>query len=175
MLKPNGKHGVVDNGNIYTNLYEVIQDIDAWLKYCFKGGSTPPGTPTITREIKGSKMIFRVTAPAGGSSLKEARLHYATQIDSTPSTVNDFGSILLTYSGGKYVGSLTIGGFSPSGPAITADNIVFLASVKDGSNYTVTSRLYYRGGPMAFGQGFVPVIEHWYRDTLPVPPPPVCP
>jgi hypothetical protein len=28
---------------------------------------------------------------------------------------------------------------------------------------------------MAFGQGFLPIIEHYDRDTLPVPPPPYCP
>jgi len=42
--------------------------------------------------------------------------------------------------------------------------------VKDGANYTVTSKLYYRSGMMAFGQGFLPIIEHYHGDTYPVPP-----
>jgi hypothetical protein len=49
------------------------------------------------------------------------------------------------------------------------------ASVKDGANNTVTSKFYYRSGVVAFRQGFLPIIEHWDGDTLPVPPPPNCP
>jgi hypothetical protein len=47
--------------------------------------------------------------------------------------------------------------------------------VKDGANFTVTSKLYYKLGVMAFGQGFLPIIEHYDGDTLLVPPPPYCP
>jgi len=47
--------------------------------------------------------------------------------------------------------------------------------VKNEANYTVTSKLYYRWGVMAFGQGFLPTIEHYHGDTFPVPPPPYCP
>ena len=48
------------------------------------------------------------------------------------------------------------------------------ASVKDGANNTVTSKLYYRSRVMAFGQGFLPIIEHYHGDTFPIPPPPSC-
>ena len=175
MMKPNGKHGVVTNGNLYTDLYEAIQLIDSWLKYCFKNGPRPPGTPRVRMEAKPTTMVFHVTAPAGGSAIKEVKLYYASQIDTRPSTVHDFGYIPLSWNGLEYVGTIPLGKLPPAGPPVTPNNIIYLASVRDGANYTVTSKLYYRSGVMAFGQGFLPIIEHWYGDALPVPSPPNCP
>jgi hypothetical protein len=83
--------------------------------------------------------------------------------------------IALSWNGLEYVGSIPIGKLPPAGPPVTPHNIIYLTSVKDGANYTVTSKLYYRSGVMAFGQGFLPIIEHYYGDALPVPPPPYCP
>jgi hypothetical protein len=80
MMKPNGKHGVVTNGNLYTNLYEAIQDIDAWLKYCFKNGPRPPGTPTVRMDVRPTTMVFRVTASAGGRAIDNVELYYASQM-----------------------------------------------------------------------------------------------
>jgi cephalosporin-C deacetylase-like acetyl esterase len=173
MMKPNGKHGVVDE-NSYLELYELIQNIDSWFKYSFKNGSRPPGTPTIRMEAQPTTMVFHVTAPAGGTPINQVKLYYASQMDSRPSTVRDFGSISLSWNGSEYVGTIPIGRLPPAGPPVTPANIIYLVSVKDGANYTVTSRLYYRSGVMAFGQGFLPIIEH-YHDPLPVPPPPDCP
>jgi hypothetical protein len=174
MMKPNGKHGVVDE-NSYSELYEFIQNIDSWFKYCFKNGSRPPGTPTVRMDVMPTKMVFHVAAPAGGSAINQVKLYYASQIDTRPSTVHDFGYISLSWNGLEYVGTIPLGKLPPAGPPVTPDNIIYLASVKDGANYTVTSKLYYRLGVMAFGQGFLPIIEHYDRDTLPVPPPPYCP
>jgi hypothetical protein len=174
MMKPNGKHGVVDE-NSYSELYELIQNINSWFKYCFKNGSRPPGTPTVRMEVKPTKMVFHVAAPAGGSAINQVRLYYASQIDTRPSTVHDFGYISLSWNGSEYVGTIPLGKLPPAGPPVTPDNIIYLASVQDGANSTVTSKLYYRSGVMAFGQGFLPIIEHYDRDTLPVPPPPHCP
>jgi hypothetical protein len=103
------------------------------------------------------------------------KLYYASQIDTRPSTVRDFGYIPLSWNGVEYVGTIPLGKLPPAGPPVTPSNIIYLASVKDGANYTVTSKLYYRSGVMAFGQGFLPIIEHYDGDTLPVPPPPYCP
>jgi cephalosporin-C deacetylase-like acetyl esterase len=175
MMKPNGKHGVVTNGNLYTNLYEAIQVVDSWLKYCFKHGPLPPDTPKVRMHATPTAMVFHVTAPAGGSAITKVRLYYASQIDTTPSTVHDFGHIVLSWNGLEYVGTIPIGTLPSTGPPVTPSNIIYLASVKDEANYTVTSKLYYRSGVMAFGQGFLPIIEHYYGDTLPVPPPPYCP
>ena len=175
MLKPNGKHGILRDGYLYTDLYGVIQVIDSWLKYCFKNGPLPPGTPTVRMEAKPTTMVFHVTAPAGGSAINQVKLYYASQIDTRPSTVYDFGYISLSWNGLEYLGRIPLGKLPPAGPPVTPNNIIYLASVKDGANYTVTSKLYYRSGVMAFGQGFLPIIEHYYGDTLPVPPPPYCP
>src|SRR5437762_3277606 len=177
MMKPNVKHGVETNGNLYTytSLYDVIQVIDSWFKYCFKNGPLPPGTPTVRMEAKPTTMVFHVTAPAGGSAINQVKLYYASQIDTRPSTVYDFGYISLSWNGLEYVGTIPLGKLPPAGPPVTPNNIIYLASVKDGANYTVTSKLYYRSGVMAFGQGFLPIIDHYYGDTLPVPPPPYCP
>ncbi|PYL19983.1 MAG: hypothetical protein DMF44_15525 [Verrucomicrobia bacterium] len=119
-------------------------------------------------------MVFHVTAPAGERAINQVTLYYASQMDSRPSTVHDFGFVSLSWNSLEYVGAIPIGTLPPAGPPVTPDNIIYLASVKDEANYTVTSKLYYRSGVMAFGQGFLPIIEH-YGDTLPVPPPPSCP
>src|SRR5262249_31386880 len=174
MMKPNGKHGVVDE-NSYSELYGLIQNITSWFNYCFNDGPAPTGTPTVRMERRPTTMVFHVTALAGGSAINQVKLYYASQIDTRPSTVRDFGSISLSWNGVEYVGSIPIGRLPPAGPPVTPDNIIYLASVKDGANYTVTSKLYYRSGVMAFGQGFLPIIEHYHGDTLPVSPPPSCP
>ena len=172
MMKPNGKHGVLTD---YLDAYEVLQDIDAWFKYCFSNGPRPPGTPTVRMETRPTTMVFHVTAFAGGTAINQVKLYYASQIDTRPSTVRDFDYVSLSWNGAEYVGSIPIGTLPPSGPPVTPDNIIYLASVKDGANYTVTSKLYYRSGAMGFGQGFLPIIEHYPDDTFPVPPPPHCP
>ncbi|HEY2625197.1 MAG TPA: PhoPQ-activated protein PqaA family protein [Candidatus Udaeobacter sp.] len=155
MMKPNVKHGVETNGNLlytYTSLYDVIQGIDSWFKYCFKNGSVPPGTPTVRMEAKPTTMVFHVTAPAGGSAINQVKLYYASQIDTRPSTVYDFGYVSLSWNGLEYVGTIPIGKLPSAGPPVTPNNIIYLASVKDGANYTVTSKLYYRSGVMALGR-----------------------
>jgi cephalosporin-C deacetylase-like acetyl esterase len=175
MIVPNGKHGVVDNGQLYTGIQQVIGNVDTWLKYCFKNGPVPAATPTIQMQVVGSSMQFSVTAPPGSTAVQRVDLYYATQMDSTPTTAQDFASIPLSLQGGVYVGSIPIGTLPPSGPAVTPDNVIYLAAVRDGAGYNLTSKLYYKSGVMDFGQGFVPRIEHWYRDTYPVPPVPRCP
>lgn len=172
MMEPNGKHGVVDE-NSYPELFELIQNIDAWLKYCFNNGPLPPGTPTVRMEAQLTTLIFHVTAPVGDRPITEVKLYYASQMDSRPSTVQDFGSITLSWTGSEYVGSVAIGTLPPTGPPVDRSNIIYLTSVKDEANYTVTSKLYYKLREMAFGQRFLPIIEHYPRDTFPVPPPPL--
>jgi cephalosporin-C deacetylase-like acetyl esterase len=175
MIKPNGKHGVLRDDNFYADASELIWDIYAWFNYCFNDGPFPPGTPTVRMDATPTTMAFHVTAPVGGSAIDQVKLYYASQMDSRPSTVHDFGDVSLLWNGLEYVGAIPIGMLPPTGPPVTPDNIIYVASVKDGANYTVTSKLYYRSGVMAFGQGFVPIIEHYDGDTLPVPPPPHCP
>lgn len=63
---------------------------------------------------------------------------------------------------------------SQAGPPATPDNILYYASVKDFADYTITSKMYYKLDEMDFGMGFVPEIEHFPRDNLPVQPSPVC-
>ena len=175
MIKPNGKHGVLRDENLYEDAYELIHDIHAWFKYCFKrwtgatrhadgshGGETDHDGLSRDRSCR-------------WSAINQVKLYYASQMDSRPPTVHDFGYVSLSWNGFEYVGTIPIGTLPPAGPPVTPDNIIYLASVKDGANYTVTSKLYYRSGVMAFGQGFLPIIEHYDGDTLPVPPPPYCP
>jgi len=175
MIKPNGKHGVLRDDNFYADAYELAQDIYAWFNYCFNDGPLPPGPPTVRMDATPTMMVFHVTAPVGGSAIDQEKLSYASQMDSRPSPVHDFGDVSLSWNGLEYVGTIPIGTLPPAGPPVTPDNIIYVASVKDGANYTVTSRLYYRSGVMAFGQGFLPIIEHYDGDTFPVPPPPHCP
>ncbi len=174
MIKPNGKHGVLREGHQNEDALELIQDIAAWFNYCFNDGAVPPGTPTVRMDTGPTTMVFHVTAPPGERPINQVKLYYASQIDSRPSTVRDFGYISLSWNGVEYVGTIPIGRLPPAGPPVTPNNIIYLASVKDQANYTVTSKLYYRSRVMAFGQGFLPIIEHYDGDTLPVPPPPSC-
>lgn len=173
MLKANGKHGVVDD-NSYSELYELIQNIDAWFKYCFQNGPLPPGTPTVRMEQTPTTMVFHVTIPVGERAINQVNLYYASQIDTRPSTVHDFGSMGLSWNGTEYVGTIAIGTLPPAGPPVTPNNIIYFASLRDGANYAFTSRLYYRSRMMAFGQGFLPIIEHYPGDMFPVPPAPSC-
>src|SRR5215472_17335303 len=98
MMKPNGKHGVVDE-NSYSELYQLIQNIDSWFNYCFNDGPAPVGTPTVRMERRPTTMVFHVTGLAGGRAMNEVKLYYASQIDTRPSTVRDFGSIYLSWNG----------------------------------------------------------------------------
>jgi dienelactone hydrolase len=172
MLVPNGKHGVVEGADPLPTVLGVLNNVDAWFKYCFRSGPAAPGTPTVRLEVIGSTMRFRVAAPAGTRPIRSVDLHYATQIDTLPETPRDFGTIRLSLQAGEYVGSLPIGASPPAGPPVTPANVLYFASVRDEADYTVTSRIYYRGAVMDFGMGFVPRIEHWPRDSFPVPPPP---
>lgn len=126
-LIPNGKHGVVDGGDP-SAILAVAEDILSWFNYSFHNGPTPPPTPTVSMDVVGGTMKFRVTAPPG----------------------------------------------SQAGPPATPDNILYYASVKDFADYTITSKMYYKLDEMDFGMGFVPEIEHFPRDNLPVQPSPVC-
>src|ERR1044071_6229452 len=109
MIKPNGKHGVLRDENFYADAYELIWDIYAWFNYCFSEGPLPPGTPTIRMDSTPTMMVFHVTAPVGGSAIDQVKLYYASQMDSRPSPVHDFGDISLSWNGSEYVGTIPIG------------------------------------------------------------------
>src|SRR5262249_11305254 len=50
-IVPNGKHGVVDADPLPT-LSSVLNNVDSWLRYCFRSQSpSPPGTPTVRLEV----------------------------------------------------------------------------------------------------------------------------
>ena len=85
---------------------------------------------------------------------------------------NDFASIALELTGGDYVGRLHVGTAPPSGAPARPDNILYFATVKDEANFTITSKMYYKAGELAFCDDFVPRIEHFPGDNFPVQPPP---
>ena len=175
MITPNGEHGVINENDLLPTLLPVLADIDGWLAYSFRNGATPPATPTVSLSLEGQHMRFRVSATAGGSSLRNVSLHYASQIDTLPEAPCDFARLELSpTTPDVYEGTLPVGTFPACGPAVTSDNVLYYASAADDANFTVSSKLYYRGQEMAFGSGFVPRIEHFYMDDLPVPPPAVC-
>jgi len=53
--------------------------------------------------------------------------------------------------------------------------ILYFASARDAADYTVGSKMYYQSSEMQFCTGFIPRIEHFPRDSFPVPPPPEGP
>lgn len=172
-LIPNGKHGVVDGGDP-SAILAVAEDILSWFNYSFHNGPTPPPTPTVSMDVVGGTMKFRVTAPPGSQAIDHVDLHFATQIDTFAEPACDFTSIRLSPDGNEYSGVIPNGTRPPCGPPATPDNILYYASVKDFADYTITSKMYYKLDEMDFGMGFVPEIEHFPRDNLPVQPSPVC-
>jgi hypothetical protein len=95
-------------------------------------------------------------------------------MDTTPDTPCDFSSAGLLRLGGDYYAFIPVGKSMSCGPALTPDNAIYFATVGDTTGYTVSSKIYYRSGEMTWGAGFTPIIEHWDRDTFPVPVPPMC-
>jgi len=174
MLTPNGKHGVIDKDNLLPTVLPLLRTVHNWFKYCFNDGPMPPGTPTVQMALKGNRMVFRVATTAGGSSIQKVRLHWATQLDTRPAAPCDFTTVRLHYARGTYHGSVRLGARPACGPEATPENVLYYASVTDAAAYTISSKIYYGPQEMAFGSGFVPVIEHFPRDSFPVPPPPVC-
>ena len=86
---------------------------------------------------------------------------------------NDFASIALELTGGDYVGRLHVGTAPPSGAPARPENILYFATVKDEANFTITSKISYKAGELAFCDDFVPRIEHFPGDNFSVQPPPV--
>ena len=173
-IAPNGKHGVLDGPDVVPSILTLLGTIDGWLKYAFEQGPIPVVTPTVAMGTVGSWMIFRLTAPPGASPVLGIRLHVASQMDSTPALACDFAQVTTYRLGADFYGFVPVGQAMACGPPLTPDNVISFASSIDTRGYTASSKLYYRSGEMAFGQGFVPRIEHWRGDTFPVPPAPVC-
>ena len=174
MMTPNGKHGVIDENRLLRTVLPVLADIHNWFRYSFRSGAAPPATPTVRMSLKGDRMVFRVAAPAGSSSIRRVLLHWATQIDTRPESPCDFRTIQLKPVGGEYVGAVRLGARPTCGPEATPERVLYYASVKDAVAYTVSSKMYYGFSEMAFGSDFVPIIEHFPDDEFPVPPVPDC-
>ena len=174
LLVPNGKHGVVDSPDGLKTMLPLLGTITRWLKFSFDSGPEPPETPTIAMTVKGPWMIFKVRTHRGGARILDARLYVASQLDTTRAPACDFQPVPLYRLGAAFYGFVPIGQETPCGPPLTPSDILSFAWVTDRAGYTVSSRMYYRGGEMTFGSGFVPTIEHWPSDDYPVPPPPDC-
>ncbi len=171
---PDGKHDVVDESNELTSLLTLFGTINGWLRWGFGRAPEPPRTPSVEMTMAGEWMIFRVEAEPGESAIVRAQLSLASQIDTTADAPCDFESIPLFRERNAWYGSVRIGRDMLCGPPLTPDNVLYFASVTDVAGYTLSSRVYHRSGPLAFGSGFAPKIEHWRGDDLPVPPPPLC-
>ncbi|HEY6361082.1 MAG TPA: acetylxylan esterase [Vicinamibacterales bacterium] len=174
VVTPNGKHGVVDNGNALGAILSVLGTANAWLRHAFYGGAAPPETPALHRQVIGGRMHFIVPARPGDAPISRVLLNYATRVDTTPQPACDFNRIRMVRLGNAYVGSVAIGEVPACGPPVTAENVIYFASVSDWNGFTVSSTIHRAGAEMTFSSEFVPVLEHFPRDTFPVPPPPVC-
>lgn len=170
----NGEHGVVNTTEPLVTIVSLIGTIDRWLKYSFADGPLPPETPSITMNVAGDLMVFRVRAAPGAASIRSVRLYYASQMDTTPAVPCDFASAATLSFGGDYFAFVPVGKPMTCGPALTPDNAIYFATVADTSGYSVSSKMHYQAGEMTWGSGFTPVIEHWDRDTFPVQPSPMC-
>ena len=171
LLTANGKHGVIDGEDFLPTLRSVLETVHAWFDYSFRNGSTPLPTPTVQMEVVDGMMWFLVAAPPN-SLIRSVDLYFATQLDTVQQPACDFAVMRLERQGDEYRGSLPIGTVPPCGPPVTPANILYYASVRDGADYTVSSKMHYQFAEMSFGTDFVPLLEHFPRDDLPVPLPP---
>lgn len=172
LFSPNGSHPVVDGDRPLQSILEVLGTAVRWLQYAFEDGPAPPQTPTVHTQVVGDWFVFRVASSPGGAPLRRADLYFATQIDSTVTPACDFSWLPLFPSGSDYVGVLPRGFPPRCGPPVSAENLLFYASAKDLTDYTVSSKLYHQLQPMEFCTGFVPRISHFPGDDFPVQPPP---
>jgi cephalosporin-C deacetylase-like acetyl esterase len=174
LISPNGEHIVVNQNAFITSVKSVLTTVNNWFKYCFKNGRIPPQTPTVSMTVSNNVMTFTANVVPGSSSISRVRLYGASQIDTLPSQPNDFGYLTLSSVGGNtYRASLRVGAIPPNGPVLTPDNMLYFIEVTDSAGYTVTSKMQYRSGQMTFCSGFIPRIEHFPADSLPVPPAPL--
>lgn len=173
-IAPNGEHGVLNDGNLLGTVFPLLATIDRWLKYSFGAGPAPVGTPEVAMTAGAGWMVFRVAAAPGTAPAASGRLFVASQMDTMPEVPCDFVPVPLVRLGADYFGFVPVGYTPACGPPMTADNVLYFASITDGSAYTVSSKLYYRDGELTFGSGFAPAIEHWGRDDFPIAPPPMC-
>ena len=174
LIMRNGKHGVVDNGSTLTAVLAVVASANKWLEHAFEGGPRPPDTPVVHRLVSADRMHFIVPAAPGDTAISQVYIDWATQVDTTANPPCDFSRLRLLRLGGAYFGSIPIGAAPSCGAAATADNLIYYASVSDWEGYTVSSRVYRGGAPMAFSPAFQPVLEHFPRDSFPVPPAPAA-
>ncbi len=177
LLSPNGEHGVINQDDFVNSVLSVLRTVDRWFKYSFRNGSLPPETPVVSLNVSDSDLLFTATVQSGGSPIQLVRLYYASQIDTLPTQPNDFGYITLFPVGSDtFEGSLPIGVSPPSGPPVSPENILYFVQVQDTGGYTISSKMYYQLGQMEFCSGFIPVLEHFPRDSFPIqlPPPVNC-
>jgi cephalosporin-C deacetylase-like acetyl esterase len=172
LVVPNGKHGVLRGDDDVDTLLRVLNDVHRWFRYAFYNSARPPDTPTVTIAVEGDQMVFRVAVTPGSRAVRSVDLWFATQVDTFPDQPADFTRVGLTWNGSHYVGQVPVGTAPHSGPTATPDNVLYFARVTDEADFTVTSKVYYRSGELAFCDGFEPLIAHFPRDSFPVPPPP---
>jgi cephalosporin-C deacetylase-like acetyl esterase len=172
LLNPNGKHGVLRSDDDFITIISLIQDVHAWFQYAFYDRAKPPATPVITTEVENGEMVFNVAVSSGTAPISNVTLYLATQIDTLPDMPNDFTSVQLQANGTEYTGRIPIGAQLPAGPPASPDNILYYVSVRDESGFTVSSKMYFKSAELDFCDGFVPLLEHWPRDSFPVQPPP---
>lgn len=109
LLMANGKHGVIDGGDLLPTLQAVIGTVHSWLNYSFYRGSTPPPTPTVRMEVVHDTMRFQVTALPGSRLIRRVDLYFATQLDTLPEPACDFASLRLVLQGNEYRGHCVSG------------------------------------------------------------------
>ncbi len=171
-LVPNGKHGVLQREDDLPTLLSLVRNARAWFRHAFADGPRPPETPRITLSVEGGDMVFRARVVSGDRHLRRVDLHFATQVDAAPPVANDFARLRLRRRGDHYEGKLAIGSEPPNGPPALPENVLYFATVKDNSGFTVTSKMHYRLGELSACDDFLPTIDHFPRDQFPVPPPP---
>jgi hypothetical protein len=171
-FSPNAEHGVISEDDSLFVLLSTLRNITQWLNYSFKGGPTPIETPNVTMSLSGNEMSFAVTL--SGGSFPHVRLFVASQMDATPAQPSDFGYIPLNPAGPNlFTASIPIGARPSNGPPVSPDNILYFAQAQD-DGFTVSSKMYYGTGEMDRCSSFVPVLDHFPRDSFPVPPQPAA-
>lgn len=176
-LLPNAMHGLSTSSSSesVSDLFSIVTPLLQWLDYCFGKRDKPLATPQVSLNDSASGLQFQVTLAETSDRLRNtsASVFISTQVDSTVMPVKDFKEYPASWQSDRYLVQLDKGEKSTSGDVLTVDNAIYFATVTEASQGLKVSSLVYRGSaPIDLSTNFMPRIDQYPGDNIPVPVPP---
>ncbi len=169
-LLPNGVHNIENS----SSLLPLAMNLKQWLDFCFAGRARPLATPTVALKQDGSNLRLEVSTAETGTRLSGARaeVYAGVRIDNTTTTVQDFKTFTATREGDLFVVRIPAGETSSNGVPLKADNLLYFATLTDGSSLPVSSLLYRAGEVLDLSSPFTVANRHTPDNQTAVPVPP---